>query len=89
MLLDEPPADVSNPRPLYQTRRRGRCAATVDADMFFFPLPGQLIRRAVDDFSIGPDKEAVARINDSLSSLAQLRELRNGEKESELKGKQN
>lgn len=45
----------------------------------------QLIRHTIDNFNIHPDKQAVARINESLSTLQQARELRLREAENALK----
>ncbi|OLN95781.1 putative kinetochore protein SPC24 [Colletotrichum chlorophyti] len=47
--------------------------------------PATLIRHTIDNFNIHPDKQAVARINESLSTLQQARELRVREAENALK----
>ncbi|KAG9230619.1 Spc24 subunit of Ndc80-domain-containing protein [Amylocarpus encephaloides] len=47
--------------------------------------PATLIHHTVGNFNIGPDKAAVSRINDSLSTLEQARDLRMREAESALK----
>ncbi|KAK1580145.1 Spc24 subunit of Ndc80-domain-containing protein [Colletotrichum navitas] len=47
--------------------------------------PATLIRHTIDNFNIQPDKQAVARINESLSTLQQARELRLREAENALK----
>ena len=72
MLLDEDPATVRE----YET------------------LPGlqliscfQLIHHTIGNFNITPDKLAVSRINESLSTLQQARDLRIRESESALKSK--
>ncbi|CAN8102254.1 unnamed protein product [Discula destructiva] len=38
--------------------------------------PATLIHHTIENFNIGPDKVAVARVNDSLTTLAQARDLR-------------
>lgn len=48
-------------------------------------MPSQLIRHTIDNFNIHPDKQAVARINESLATLQQARELRLREAENALK----
>lgn len=45
----------------------------------------QLIHHTIGNFNIQPDKQAVTRINDSLSTLQQSRELRSREAESVLR----
>lgn len=45
----------------------------------------QLIHHTIGNFNIQPDKQAVTRINDSLSTLQQSRELRSREAESALR----
>ncbi|GJC78370.1 putative kinetochore protein SPC24 [Colletotrichum liriopes] len=47
--------------------------------------PATLIRHTIDNFNIQPDKQAVARINESLSTLQQARDLRLREAENALK----
>ncbi|RDL35749.1 putative SPC24 Outer kinetochore protein-part of Ndc80p complex [Venustampulla echinocandica] len=47
--------------------------------------PATLIHHTISNFNIQPDKLAVARINDSLSTLQQARDLRAREAESALK----
>lgn len=47
--------------------------------------PNQLIHHTIQNFNIGPDKVAVARINDSLSTLQQARDLQRQEADSALK----
>lgn len=47
--------------------------------------PPQLIRHTIDNFNIHPDKLAVSRVGESLSTLQQARELRLREAESSLK----
>ncbi|OJJ81502.1 kinetochore Spc24 family protein [Aspergillus glaucus CBS 516.65] len=47
--------------------------------------PATLIHHTVGNFNIHPDKQAVTRINDSLSTLQQSRELRSREAESALR----
>ncbi|KAJ6787160.1 hypothetical protein PWT90_09181 [Aphanocladium album] len=42
---------------------------------FLFPPLLQLIRHTIDNFNIAPDKLAVARVGDSLSTLHQARKL--------------
>jgi len=59
MLLDEDPATVRNP-PFLKTARLTH---------------SQLIRHTIGNFNIQPDKHSVSRINDSLSTLAQARDL--------------
>lgn len=49
--------------------------------------PATLIRHTLGNFNIVPDKSAVARINESLSTLQQARDLRVREAESALKSK--
>ncbi|KAG9248456.1 Spc24 subunit of Ndc80-domain-containing protein [Calycina marina] len=47
--------------------------------------PATLIQHTIGNFNIAPDKQAVARINESLSTLQQARDLRVRESESALK----
>ncbi|KAI8957217.1 Spc24-domain-containing protein [Daldinia sp. FL1419] len=47
--------------------------------------PATLIHHTINNFNIAPDKLAVSRIGDSLSTLKQARELRIKEAESSLK----
>ncbi|KAI5291962.1 kinetochore-associated Ndc80 complex subunit spc24 [Ascosphaera acerosa] len=47
--------------------------------------PATLIHHTIGNFSIQPDKQALSRINDSLSSLQQARELRLREAEAALR----
>ncbi|KAE8352531.1 putative kinetochore protein spc24 [Aspergillus coremiiformis] len=47
--------------------------------------PGTLIHHTIGNFNIQPDKQAVTRINDSLSTLQQSRELRIQDAESALR----
>jgi kinetochore protein Spc24, fungi type len=47
--------------------------------------PKQLIHHTVNNFNINPDKLAVSRINESISTLQQARELRVREAETSLK----
>ncbi|OGM40669.1 kinetochore protein spc24 [Aspergillus bombycis] len=53
--------------------------------MLFDENPGTLIHHTIGNFNIQPDKQAVTRINDSLSTLQQSRELRMREAESSLR----
>lgn len=45
----------------------------------------QLVRHTINNFNITPDKVAVARVNESLSTLQQARELRLHDAENALK----
>ncbi|KAL7628939.1 putative kinetochore protein spc24 [Parahypoxylon ruwenzoriense] len=47
--------------------------------------PASLIHHTINNFNIAPDKLAVSRITDSLSTLSQARELRIKDAESSLK----
>ncbi|KAI9833134.1 MAG: kinetochore-associated Ndc80 complex subunit spc24 [Thelocarpon superellum] len=47
--------------------------------------PATLIRHTIGNFNIHPDKSALGRINDSLSTLQQARDLRLREAESAMK----
>ncbi|KAK7704604.1 putative kinetochore protein spc24 [Diaporthe eres] len=47
--------------------------------------PATLIHHTIQNFNIGPDKVAVARINDSLSTLQQARDLQRQEADSALR----
>ncbi|KAL4992209.1 putative kinetochore protein spc24 [Aspergillus falconensis] len=47
--------------------------------------PSTLIHHTIGNFNIAPDKQAVSRINDSLATLQQSRELRMREAESSLR----
>ncbi|KAI9935011.1 hypothetical protein ASPWEDRAFT_54056 [Aspergillus wentii DTO 134E9] len=47
--------------------------------------PATLIHHTVGNFNIQPDKQAITRINDSLSTLQQSRELRISDAESALR----
>lgn len=47
--------------------------------------PGQLIRHTIHNFNIAPDRQAISRIHDSLSTLQSARELRLGEATTTLK----
>lgn len=51
------------------------------------PLPNasQLIHHTINNFNINPDKLAVSRINDSITTLQQARDLRVRESETSLK----
>lgn len=49
--------------------------------------PAMLIQHTVGNFNIAPDKLAVARINESLSTLQQARDLRVREADSALRSK--
>ena len=69
MLLDEDPATVSQQTPLTTTKSDNK----------------QLIHHTIGNFNITPDKLAVSRINESLSTLQQARELRVREADSALK----
>lgn len=70
MLLDEDPATVNLP-PLLIHRNSS--------------LTTQLIHHTIGNFNIHPDKQAVSRINDSLSNLQQSRDLRIRDVESALR----
>lgn len=50
--------------------------------------PATLIHHTIGNFNITADRHAVSRINESLSTLQQARELRIREAESALKSKQ-
>ena len=50
-----------------------------------FPCLSQLIHHTIGNFNIQPDKQAVTRVNDSLSALQQSRELNTREAESALR----
>lgn len=69
MLLDEDPATVSLPQAALLTRTNYI----------------QLIHHTIGNFNILPDKLAVSRVNESLSTLQQARDLRVREAESALK----
>lgn len=73
MLLDEDPATVSSK---ISHQRLHSIAYNF-----------QLIHHTVGNFNIQPDKLAVSRINESLSTLQQARDLRVREAESALKSK--
>ncbi|KAK8127425.1 kinetochore-associated Ndc80 complex subunit spc24 [Apiospora sp. TS-2023a] len=47
--------------------------------------PATLIHHTINNFNIGPDKTAISRIHDSLSTLSQARDLRVREAEQSLK----
>ncbi|KAL4780380.1 Spc24 subunit of Ndc80-domain-containing protein [Aspergillus varians] len=47
--------------------------------------PSKLIHHTIGNFNIAPDKQAVSRINDSLATLQQSRDLRMREAESALR----
>ncbi|KAL4941255.1 putative kinetochore protein spc24 [Aspergillus oleicola] len=47
--------------------------------------PSTLIHHTIGNFNIAPDKQAVSRINDSLTTLQQSRDLRMREAESSLR----
>jgi len=49
----------------------------------------QLIEHTIKNFNIAPDKQAVSRINESLSTLGQARELRAKEAEDAIRRKIN
>merc|ERR1711939_712274 len=55
------------------------------AKMLLDEDPTTLIRHTIENFNIQPDKHAVARVNESLSTLQQARDLRVREAESALK----
>ncbi len=69
-----------NPATLSLPPRRTRIPKT----NAFTSLP-QLIRHTIDNFNIHPDKLAVSRVGESLSTLQQARELRLRDAESSLK----
>ncbi|KAH0841360.1 putative kinetochore protein spc24 [Fonsecaea pedrosoi] len=69
MLLDEDPSTVSDP----SYRPTGQ------------PDVMQLIRATISNFNIAPDKAALSRVNDSLSTLQQSRELRVRDAETALR----
>lgn len=70
MLLDEDPATVCAFAPI----------------ILFIPLTiSQLIRATVSNFNIAPDKAALSRVNDSLSTLQQSRDLRTRDAETALR----
>ncbi|OQV04978.1 hypothetical protein CLAIMM_09784 isoform 2 [Cladophialophora immunda] len=69
MLLDEDPATVSDPA----------CQPLDHPDAM------QLIRATISNFNIAPDKAALSRVNDSLSTLQQSRELRIRDAETALR----
>ena len=69
MLLDEDPATVWTTSYL--------CHSQTNAH--------QLIHHTIGNFNIQPDKQAVTRVNDSLSNLQQSRELRISDVESALR----
>ena len=84
MLLAEDPATVSkhtNPR------RKTHAAAfrTTSSSQQTPPPPPQLIHHTINNFNISPDKLAVARIGESLSTLQQARDLRVREAEAALR----
>ncbi|KFH42730.1 kinetochore protein-like protein [Hapsidospora chrysogenum ATCC 11550] len=47
--------------------------------------PATLIHHTIKNFNIGPDKQAVSRVSESLSTLEQARQLRISEAESALR----
>lgn len=47
----------------------------------------QLIRHTLDNFNTQPDKDAISRINESLLSLQQSREMLKREEEGALRSK--
>ena len=69
MLLDEDPAAVCQPS-LISCDRDTSCSKILTV----FSI--QLIHECIGNFNITPDRSALARINESLSTLNQSRELR-------------
>merc|ERR1711977_573328 len=59
------------------------------AKMLLDEDPTTPIRHTIENFNIQPDKHAVARVNESLSTLQQARDLRVREAESALKNSNN
>lgn len=72
MLLSEEPAVVSSPLPL-------------SPPLLILTNPPKLISHTINNFNIQPDKLAVARVQESLSTLKQARDLRIAEAESSLR----
>lgn len=62
-----------------------RSTHTSTAKMLLAEDPATLIHHTIDNFNIQPDKQACARINESLSTLQQARDLRAREAENALK----
>ena len=73
MLLDDEPAKVSNFNNYATSSWR------------VLTVCSQLIHHTIGNFNIQPDKQALARINDSLETLQQSRELRAREAEGALR----
>ena len=71
MLLDEDPATVCT--------QESQSFRPSESNLL------QLIHHTIGNFNILPDKQAVSRINESLSALQQARDLRLREAESALK----
>ena len=74
------------PRPPYERERY--CNVRLDRQtdrQLGLTAEGQLIHHTINNFNIAPDKLAIARVQDSLSTLSQARELRIRDAESSLK----
>ena len=60
----------------WRARRENMCLFCVHPEITrLTPLPLQLIQHTVDNFNTAPDKAAVARIKESLSTLQEARQL--------------
>src|SRR5882762_2736424 len=84
MLLDDDPAAVRFRIPLEIIDW------SFSFQRLFFQTPMKtdfftLIHHTIDTFTIPPDKQAVMRVNESLATMQQSRELRNREAESALR----
>jgi kinetochore protein Spc24, fungi type len=57
----------------------------IDAILIYSSDNVQLVRATVSNFNIAPDKAALSRVNDSLSTLQQSRDLRTRDAETALR----
>lgn len=75
MLLAEDPATVCRPAARGEGDERGKLTPSII----------QLINQTINSFNINPDKLAISRIGESVSTLEQARDLRIRESEDALK----
>ena len=82
MLLEEDPSTVSW---VNNTKSQTQLSSYY-VPYLILPLPSsQLIRHTIANFNIAPDKTAVSRLSESLSTLQQARDLRVRDAESAMK----
>lgn len=75
--------DVARRRP--RDRKTASCYFVRRSAPRLNTYPPQLIHHTIENFNIGPDKHAVSRVNESLSTLNQARDLRIKDAETALR----